>query len=33
MSIGVITQKNMTLSKFGNEYMEALKKYIDKECY
>lgn len=33
MRIGAITQKNMTLSKFGTEYMEALKKYIKKECY
>lgn len=28
MTIGTITQKNMTLSRYGKAYMEALRKYI-----
>lgn len=28
MTIGTITQKNMTLSRYGKAYMDALKKYI-----
>lgn len=28
MKIGTITQKNMTLSRYGNAYMEALKQHI-----
>lgn len=29
MRIGVITQRNMTLSRFGISYMDAIKKYIN----
>ncbi|MFQ9514230.1 MAG: LysR family transcriptional regulator [Eubacterium sp.] len=29
MRIGVITQKNMSLSRYGKAYMEALKRHID----
>ena len=29
MTIGTITQKNVTLSRYGKAYMEALRKYID----
>lgn len=31
MQIGIITQKNMPLSRYGNAYMEYLKKYIPAE--
>lgn len=31
MQIGIITQKNMPLSRYGNAYIEYLKKYIPAE--
>ena len=32
MIIGTITQKNMSLSRYGKAYMEALKRHLNAEC-